>query len=61
MSRILIIDADDSIRESLDMNLTEEGYDFNIADRGWVGIVAVKSSRPERMMVYEGRYQSKRG
>jgi len=38
MSRILIIDDDDSIRESLDMYLTEEGYDVEVADRGWVGI-----------------------
>jgi len=38
MSRILIIDDDDSIRESLCMYLAEEGYDVETADRGGVGI-----------------------
>jgi len=47
MSRILIIDDDDSIRESLDMYLTEEGYDVEVADRGMVGISKFSASRAE--------------
>ena len=47
MPRILIIDDDDSIRESLDMYLTEEGYDVEVADRGMVGISKFSASRAE--------------
>lgn len=47
MSRILIIDDDDSIRESLDMYLTEEGYDVEVADNGWVGISKYAASRAD--------------
>ena len=43
----MIIDDDDSIRESLDMYLTEEGYDVEVADRGWVGISKYAASRAE--------------
>lgn len=35
---ILIIEDDDSIRESLDMYLTEEGCDVEVADMGWEGV-----------------------
>jgi two-component system, NtrC family, response regulator AtoC len=38
MSRILIIDDDNSIRESLSMYLAEEGYDVETADKGCAGI-----------------------
>ena len=47
MSRILIIDDDDSIRESLDMYLTEEGYDVAVADSGRVGISIFMASRAD--------------
>ncbi|MFA6411332.1 MAG: response regulator [Syntrophales bacterium] len=51
MSRILIIDDDDSIRESLDMYLTEEGYDVEVADNGWVGISKYAASRAELVIL----------
>lgn len=37
-SNEVTIDDDDSTRESLDMYLTEEGYDVEIVDKGLVGI-----------------------
>ena len=51
MPRILIIDDDDSIRESLDMYLTEEGYEVEVADSGWVGIRKFASSRAELVIL----------
>jgi two-component system response regulator AtoC len=51
MPRILIIDDDDSIRESLDMYLTEEGYDVEVADKGWVGISKYAASRAELVIL----------
>ncbi|MEI6314181.1 MAG: response regulator [Syntrophus sp. (in: bacteria)] len=47
----MIIDDDDSIRESLDMYLTEEGYDVEVADRGWVGISKYAASRAELVIL----------
>ena len=51
MSRILIIDDDDSIRESLDMYLTEEGYDVEVADSGLMGISKFIASRAELVIL----------
>lgn len=51
MSRILIIDDDDSIRESLDMYLTEEGYDVEVADSGWGGINKFTDARTELVIL----------
>ena len=51
MLRILIIDDDDSIRESLDMYLTEEGYDVEVADSGLVGISKFIASRAELVIL----------
>jgi two-component system, NtrC family, response regulator AtoC len=51
MPRILIIDDDDSIRESLDMYLTEEGYEVEVADKGWVGISKYAASRAELVIL----------
>ena len=51
MPRILIIDDDDSIRESLDMYLTEEGYDVEVADKGWAGISKYAALRAELVIL----------
>ncbi|MEI7637236.1 MAG: response regulator [Syntrophus sp. (in: bacteria)] len=51
MSRILVIDDDDSIRESLDMYLTEEGYDVEVADSGLMGISKFITSRAELVIL----------
>ena len=47
MSKILIIDGDDSIRESLGMSLTEKGYNVEVADSGRVGISKFIASRAD--------------
>lgn len=51
MSRILIIDDDDSIRESLDMYLTEEGYEVEVAENGRVGISKFNASRKDLVIL----------
>ena len=51
MANILIIEDDDSIRESLDMYLTEEGYDVEVADRGWEGIRKFSAARVELVIL----------
>jgi DNA-binding NtrC family response regulator len=47
MAKILIIDDDESNRESLDMYLTEEGEDVVTAGTGERGVVQYREHRPD--------------
>ena len=45
--RILIIDDDDSVRESLEVNLTEQNYEVETAPDGRAGIEIFKTRKPD--------------
>lgn len=47
MARILIIDDDDSNRESLEMYFTEEGHQVTLAETGEKGIQKFSDGKPD--------------
>lgn len=47
MAKILVIDDERSIRNSMKEILTFEGYDVVLAENGLEGVVAVKTEKPE--------------
>lgn len=49
--RILIIDDDDSIRETLQVALTAEGYDVIVASDGAEGLMKVERDAPDLVIL----------
>ena len=50
MEKILVIDDDDSIRETLQLYLTEIGYEVIIANNGDAGIKLIEQNKPDLIL-----------
>ena len=50
MEKILVIDDDDSIRETLQLYLTEIGYEVIVANNGEAGIQLIGEEKPDLIL-----------